>query len=68
MHALYAKTCLPPMEDCLRAGRLKIAGFFDRVRVVEIAEHDVARFGDPALIFMNVNTPADLARAEASLR
>ena len=68
MHALYAKTCLPAMEECLRAGRLKIVGFFDRVRVVEVSEGDVARFGDPALIFMNVNTPADLARAEASLR
>jgi molybdopterin-guanine dinucleotide biosynthesis protein A len=68
MHALYAKTCLPPMEECLRAGRLKITGFLDRVRVVEVPEDEVARFGDPAVIFMNVNTPADLARAEASLR
>ena len=67
MHALYAKTCLPPMEECLRAGRLKIVGFFDRVRVVEVPEREVASFGDPALIFMNVNTPADLARAEACL-
>jgi molybdopterin-guanine dinucleotide biosynthesis protein A len=48
MHALYAKTCLPPMEECLRAGRLKITGFFDRVRVVEISEQDVARWGPRA--------------------
>ncbi len=68
MHALYAKTCLPHMEDCLRAGQLKIIGFFGRVRVVEVPEREVARFGDPAVIFMNVNTPEDLARAEASLR
>jgi len=68
MHALYAKSCLPPMEACLRAGQLRIVGFFDRVRVVEIPEHEVARFGDPSVIFMNVNTPEDLARAEASLR
>lgn len=67
MHALYAKSCLPHMEDCLRAGQLKIVGFFDRVRVVEVPEREVARFGDPALIFMNVNTPEDLARAEAAL-
>jgi molybdopterin-guanine dinucleotide biosynthesis protein A len=68
MHALYAKTCLPHMEDCLRAGQLKIIGFFHRVRVVEVPERELARFGDPAVIFMNVNTPEDLARAEASLR
>jgi molybdopterin-guanine dinucleotide biosynthesis protein A len=36
--------------------------------VVEIAEREVARFGDPTVIFMNVNTPAELARAEALLR
>jgi molybdopterin-guanine dinucleotide biosynthesis protein A len=65
LHALYAKSCLPAMEECLRAGHLKITGFLDRVRVVEVPEREVARFGDPAHIFMNVNTPADLARAEA---
>lgn len=68
MHALYAKSCLPSMEASLRAGQLKIVGFFDRVRVVEIPEQEVARFGDPSVIFMNVNTPGDLARAEAWLR
>jgi len=68
LHALYAKTCLPHMAECLEAGRLRITGFFDRVRVAEIAEGEVARFGDPAVIFMNVNTPSELARAEALLR
>jgi molybdopterin-guanine dinucleotide biosynthesis protein A len=65
LHALYAKSCLPFMEERLQAGRLKITGFFDRVRVLEIPEREVARFGDPAVVFMNVNTPEDLARAEA---
>lgn len=68
MHAIYAKRCLPHMEACLSRGQLRIVSFFDRVRVVEISERDVARFGDPAVIFMNVNTPEDLARAEAHVR
>jgi molybdopterin-guanine dinucleotide biosynthesis protein A len=67
MHALYAKTCLPFMEERLRQGRLKITGFFERVRVVEVAEQDIARWGDPAVIFMNVNTPEELERARAHL-
>src|SRR5262249_55608153 len=62
MHAVYAKTCLPSMEARLRAGQLKIAGFFDRVRVVEIPAQDIAAHGDPAVVFMNVNTPEELAR------
>ncbi|HSE93808.1 MAG TPA: molybdenum cofactor guanylyltransferase [Methylomirabilota bacterium] len=65
MHAAYRKSCLPHMEERLREGRLKIVGFFDRVRVVEIGEVEVARHGDPTLVFMNVNTPEELARARA---
>jgi molybdenum cofactor guanylyltransferase len=65
MHAAYGKACLPPIEKRLRAGRLKIVGFFDRVRVVEIGEAEIARFRDPAVAFMNVNTPDELERARA---
>ncbi len=65
MHAVYRKTCLTPMAERLRAGRLKIAGFFDTVRVVEIDETEISRYADPAVVFMNVNTPEDLRRALA---
>ena len=63
MHALYSKACLPHMEAKLRAQRLKIVGFFDQVRVLEIPEDAVRRLADPAVVFMNVNTPDELARA-----
>jgi len=63
MHAAYAKTCLPHIEERLLAGQFRIVGFFPRVRVVEIAEADVARFRDPEIAFMNVNTPDELDRA-----
>jgi molybdenum cofactor guanylyltransferase len=33
-----------------------------------IGEAELARFGDPARLLFNVNTPADLARAEEMLR
>ena len=65
LHALYAKACLPHIEARLKAGRLKIVGFFEDVRVVEIAEADVARYRPPDVVFMNVNTPDELARARA---
>jgi molybdopterin-guanine dinucleotide biosynthesis protein A len=65
MHALYAKACLPHIEQRLRAGRLKIVGFFEDVRVLEIPEADVRRIADPEIVFMNVNTPDELARARA---
>jgi len=64
LHAAYAKSCLPHIEERLVAGRLKIVEFFPRVRVVEIPEAEIARFRDPAIVFMNVNTPDELERAE----
>jgi molybdopterin-guanine dinucleotide biosynthesis protein A len=67
LHACYAKRCLAPMERRLRAGQLKIIGFFGDVRVLEIAEPEVARFRAPELVFMNVNTPEELARARTLL-
>ena len=67
LHACYAKSCLAPMERRLRAGQLKIIGFFGDVRVLEIAEAEVARFRAPELVFMNVNTPEELARARTLL-
>ena len=65
LHACYAKSCLPHIEERILAGRLKIVGFFERVRVIEIAEAEVARHRDPAVVFMNVNTPEELERARA---
>ncbi|MBI2017000.1 MAG: molybdenum cofactor guanylyltransferase [Candidatus Rokubacteria bacterium] len=65
LHACYAKSCLPHIEERILAGRLKIVGFFERVRVIEIAEAEVARHRDPAIAFMNVNTPEELERARA---
>ena len=65
LHACYAQACLGPMERRLREGRLKITGFFDEVRVLAIPEAEIARLADPARVFMNVNTPEELARARA---
>jgi molybdopterin-guanine dinucleotide biosynthesis protein A len=65
MHALYAKACLPHIEARLKAGRLKIVEFFEDVSVLEIPEGEVARLRAPEVVFMNVNTPDDLARARA---
>jgi len=63
MHAAYGKACLPHMEERLRAGQLRIVGFFDRVRVLEVPEATVAPIRAPEIVFMNVNTPDELAHA-----
>jgi len=65
LHACYGRACLSPMERRLAAGQLKITGFWDEVRVLAILEEDVARLADPGVVFSNVNTPEDLARARS---
>lgn len=67
LHACYAKVCLPPIEARLRAGRLKIVGFYDEVRVLTIAAEEVARYRAPEIVFMNVNTPEELEAARRLL-
>ena len=62
-HALYSKACLPHIERRLKAGRLKIAGFFDDVRVRRVDADAIDRFDSERLSFFNVNTPEDLSRA-----
>lgn len=67
LHACYAKACLPAIERRLRAGQLKIVGFFDEVRVLAIPASDVARYRAPDVVFMNVNTPDELEAARTLL-
>jgi molybdopterin-guanine dinucleotide biosynthesis protein A len=62
--AWYGPACLDAIERRLDAGDRRVVSFFDDVRVARIAAEEVARFGDPARSFMNVNTPEDLELAE----
>lgn len=67
LHAIYTKRCLGAIERRLRAGRYKITGFFDDVRVQRIPEDEVRRLDPELLSFFNANTPEEwswaLARA-----
>ena len=58
--AFYRPSCLGPIEQQIDTGDLRVVGFFDRVRVVRLPPPM-----DPDVTFMNVNTPSDLALAEA---
>jgi molybdopterin-guanine dinucleotide biosynthesis protein A len=62
--AYYAPACLAAIEARLGAGDRRVVGFYDAVRVHRLETDDVARFGDPERIFLNINSPEDLERAE----
>ncbi len=65
LHAAYRRTCLPAMEEAIRAHRRRIISFFPRVHVRYVTPADVASF-DPGLrSFRNVNTPQEWEAARA---
>ena len=57
--AVYARTCLPMIDDQLARDDFKIDRFFARVRVRIVEEEDVRRFDPQLLSFRNVNTEED---------
>lgn len=66
--AYYDPACLGPIERRLDAGDRRVVGFYEDVHVAKLSNADVRRFGDPALLFMNVNSPDELALAERHAR
>jgi molybdopterin-guanine dinucleotide biosynthesis protein A len=68
LHAIYHKTCLAPIRQCLAADRLKIIGFLPDMRVRIVTTGEILPF-DPALrTFQNLNTPEEFQAAEQHLR
>lgn len=63
--AFYSPSCLPAIDRSLAENDLRVVGFHSSVRVARLPAVEVSAFGDPELLFMNVNTPDDLALAEA---
>jgi molybdopterin-guanine dinucleotide biosynthesis protein A len=66
--AAYRDTCLAAVEARLAAGDAKMTAFWPDVRVRRLGPDELAEFGDPAALFLNVNSPDDYARALASTR
>jgi molybdopterin-guanine dinucleotide biosynthesis protein A len=62
--AFYAPSCLPAIERSLARDDRRVVGFHDDVRVARLPAGEVSAFGHPDLLFMNVNTPEELALAE----
>ncbi|MCA3748519.1 MAG: molybdenum cofactor guanylyltransferase [Rubrobacter sp.] len=65
LFAAYDRRVLRKISAELDAGRRSVVGLLDRLGRVEYVE-DLERFGDPSLLLMSVNTPADLEAARRS--
>jgi molybdopterin-guanine dinucleotide biosynthesis protein A len=65
--ACYGEACIAAIENAVQRGDARMIGFFDDVRVTRMPIAEVATYGDPGVLFRNINTPADLAAAERTL-
>ncbi len=66
--AVYAPACREPIRRCLDGWQLKMTGFWPDVRVREVGLSELKAFGDPGLMFQNLNTPEDYEEAAGRFR
>lgn len=64
-HAIYKRdSCLPAVEEAIRADRWRVDSWFDRVDIRFLSPEEVDSIDPHRLAFRNVNTPEELAEAE----
>ena len=66
--AAYGPACGPAIRAAIGRGDARAVGFHGDVRLARLPQAGVLQYGDPAVLFFNVNTPDDLARAELLCR
>jgi molybdopterin-guanine dinucleotide biosynthesis protein A len=62
--AAYGPACRDAITRSLDEGDLRAIAFHERIGVGILPLSEVARYGDPEVLFFNVNTTDDLARTE----
>lgn len=61
--AIYGRTCAVPLRERIERGERQAAVPLEGLRLVEIGPDALAPFDPEGLLFVNVNTPHDHARA-----
>lgn len=66
--AAYGPACGPAIRAALARGDRRAIAFHSDVRVERLPLADVLQYGDPGVVFLNVNSPDDLTHAESTWR
>ncbi len=61
---VYSPECAEPIKAALEQEDLRTSSFHKHVRTGTLALTEVKAFGDPDVLFFNVNGPDDVAKAE----
>jgi len=60
LHAIYRRTLIPHAATLLQQGDFKIYSLIQKMDTLIIPEDTIRSFGDPEILFSNVNTTGDL--------
>lgn len=61
--AVYERAAARTAAACLRDGLRRASDFLARLAIFEVPEERFRSVGDPATLFLDIDTPADLTRA-----
>ena len=64
LHAVYSQACIAPVRAQIEAGRLRVIGFYDQVRVRYLDEDEWRPLDPTGRALDNINTPEELAAAK----
>ncbi|MCD6280292.1 MAG: molybdenum cofactor guanylyltransferase, partial [Deltaproteobacteria bacterium] len=64
LHAIYHKRLIPLIKSSIDKNCLKIATIVDHASVFKVPEEKIREFGDPDIIFTNINTTSDIEALE----
>jgi len=68
LHAVYSQNCIAPMEHLLKHNELPVRRLFPMVRTRYVEADEIETFDPEHLSFFNINTRADLLKAEKIAR
>jgi molybdopterin-guanine dinucleotide biosynthesis protein A len=55
LHAVYSVRCLDIVTRMIENNELSLLNIYDRTNVLKISEDEISVFGDPNIIFKNIN-------------
>jgi molybdenum cofactor guanylyltransferase len=68
LHAVYSRNCLAPMKSLIERNERRIVGVLPFIKIRYLTEAEIKRFDPGHLSFFNINTEADLQKAQAIAR
>ena len=65
LHALYATTCIDPIQRLIKAQRYQVRLFYQYINIRYVGEDEIKEFAPPQRVFQNINTPQEFAAIES---